>query len=161
MTMHIANIILITLTVLLCGGYFGITLFCQIGLLPAMRSIGPAAFVKAWRDIDGYMDRAMPPYKLTLLGLTAVTTTTLALTCQCQLAILTGISFLLGLAALILTITRQVPVNKCIAALPPSAAESLALDLLRSTRTNFTIRFYLALAAFAALCIGVTHYPVH
>lgn len=159
--MQIANIILLTLTVLLCGAYFGMTLFCQIGLLPAMRSIEPAAFIQTWRSIDGYMDRAMPPYKLTLLLLTATTTVTLYLTGQRHLAILTGISFLLGLIALVLTITRQVPVNKCIASLPPTAADSLARDLLRSTESNFTIRFVLAFAAFAALCIGVTHYPVH
>lgn len=159
--MHIANIILLTLTVLLCGAYFGMTLFCQIGLLPAMRSIEPTAFIQTWRAIDGYMDRAMPPFKLTLLALTAANTVTLYLTGQCSLASCTAISFLCDLIALVLTITRQLPVNKRIAALPPTAATSLALDLLRSTEANFTVRFLLALLAFAALCVGVTHYPIH
>ncbi|MBE7181669.1 MAG: hypothetical protein INR71_10770, partial [Terriglobus roseus] len=45
-------------------------LMCHIGVLPAMRDLRPASFADAWRSMDVYMDKLMPPYKGALLLVT-------------------------------------------------------------------------------------------
>ena len=104
------------------------------------------------------MDRAMPPFKIILLLINLALTALCVLDYHRPLALYSGISFLLILIALILTVAVQLPINKQIAA---ATNDEHLRRLLQKTGTHFTIRFVLALVAFAALCIGATHYPLH
>ncbi len=149
-------ILLLTLTLFVCGAYCGMTLFCQIGLLPAMRIVPPQTFAETWRAVDRFMDRLMPPFKLTLILLNLALTIVAYRNGQIPVATYAGISLLLSLLALVLTITMQLPVNKRIAT---ATSEEQLLDLLAETNGNFALRFVLALVAFLTLCIGATHFP--
>ena len=152
------EVILLTLTLFLCGAYFGLTLFCQIGLLPAMRPVAPQTFQQTWRAIDTYMDRLMPPYKLTLLAVNLALAIVAYRSGQTHLATYAGISFALWLIALVLTITMQLPVNKAIAT---ATNDADLRTLLTKTNTNFALRFALAVVSFLALCIAATRSPSH
>lgn len=144
--------ILYALSLFLTGLYAGMTLFCQLGLLPAMAKIAPQDFLRTWRPIDAIMDRAMPPYKLTLLLITLATSICFYTQHQQTRATITAASFLLSLIALVLTIAKQLPINKQIQTIPDTAPDSAIRALLQQATANFAVRLVLALLAFALLC---------
>ena len=152
--------VLLTLTLLLCGGYAGMALMCQIGVLPTMRQLSPKAYAEAWRIMDGYMDRSMPPFKISLLVLTAATFVSVALEHRFWLAGGTAVSFLLTLAALVLTVRKLLPLNAQVRNWTPGSSED-SLRLLRDQiAQNFSVRFWLAAASFVVLCGGAIFWPV-
>ncbi len=160
LSMHTLNALLFFLTLLLCGAYAGMALFCQIGVLPTMRNLDTATFVTVWRILDRYMARSMPPYKVTLLALTLASSISLFVQHQTSLARLTAASFLLTLAALVLTVWKQLPLNTQMSSLPANTDRSTVVALLDRTVKNFGVRLVLAVVAFAVLCLGAVAYPI-
>ena len=152
--------ILLALIQLLCGLYAGMALMCQIGLLPAMRRVAPSTYAETFRAVDALMDRAMPPFKLTLLLFTAATAVCLFVQRQMPLALVVSFSFACSLVALVLTITKQLPVNARLRGLPRDAEDRVLVKILDVTIRNFEVRLWFALASFAALCFGVAIWPV-
>ncbi len=158
--MQTLNAVLFAVTLLLCGAYAGICLFCQIALLPTMRRLPRDAYVATWGILDGLLERSMPPYKLTLLSLNLVSALCLGARHYTWLAAATGLSFLLSLGGLILTLRTQVPLNRRIRAFPEGVDEHLLLAMRAQTETNFAVRLGMALGAFAMLCVGIVFFPI-
>jgi hypothetical protein len=144
-------------TLLLSGGYAGMVLMCQTGVLPAMRDLTPNAFADAWRAMDTYMERLMPPYKGSLMLVSLVTVILLCLQHRCMLAVCVAINLMCSIAGLVLTIRGQLPLNAKIKAGGLSPEEIISIR--NKTLTGFRTRFVLAAAAFLALCIGVIAWP--
>lgn len=160
MSLHLLSAILLTLTLLLCGFYAGMTLMCQIGVLPTMRRLDLHAYAQAWRVMDSFMDRAMPPFKLTLLALNLAATISLAMEHRNPLAGLTFLSFLLSLSALVLTIRLQLPLNAQLRMLPANADADTLTSIREQTVHNFAVRMILALLAFSLLSAGTVFLPL-
>ena len=152
--------IALALTLILCGGYAGMILMCQIGVLPAMRQLRLSAYAEAWRAMDAYMGRLMPPYKSCLLLINTVAVVTLALEHRLATAVAAGVSLILSVAGLVLTVRQQLPLNAKLKALPGSAAETELLEIREGTVRGFRVRFGLAAASFVILCCGVTFWPM-
>ncbi len=146
--------VLLILTIVLCGGYAGMILMCQIGVLPAMRLLRPDAYADAWRAMDTYLDRSMPPYKGSLLLINAALTISVALQHRSALAIATGLSLVLSVAGLVLTVRGQLPINAQLKQLAAGAPDDVLIDLRERTARGFTVRFVLAQAAFLVLVCG-------
>lgn len=158
--MLLVTAVLLVLTLLLCGGYAGMALLCEIGVLPAMRALSPSAFAETWRAMDSYLDRSMPPYKITLLLVNLAATVCLLLLHHRALAVCAAASFLLSLAALVLTIRKQLPLNRQIKALADQPVSERLVTLRQQTSRNFTQRFVLALLSFAILATGAIFWPL-
>lgn len=152
--------VLFSLTLLLCGGYAGMILMCQIGILPAMRQLRLSAYADAWRAMDSYMHRLMPPYKGSLLLVNAATVISLAVQRRFPLAVACGVSLFFSVFGLVLTVRRQLPLNARLKALPADASDTLLLDIREQTVRGFSVRFFLAAAAFAVLCCSVPFWPM-
>lgn len=152
--------LLLTLTLLLCGAYAGMVLMCQIGVLPAMRRLQPKAYADAWRAMDFYLARSMPPYKLSLLLLNAATIVCLYLQHRSSLAMAAVGSFLFSVAGLVATVRGQLPLNAKLQSLPADAADHLLIDIREKTVKGFSVRFFLAATAFVVLAIGVVYSPL-
>ena len=135
-------------------------LMCQIGILPAMRQLSLSAYADAWRAMDAYMDRLMPPYKGSLLLLNAATVVLSAVQHHLALAIAAGLSLLFSVAGLVLTVRQQLPLNAQLKALPAGTPEAVLLPIREQTIQGFTVRFFLAAAAFVSLCLGVVFWPI-
>lgn len=145
---------LVALTLLLTGSYAGMALMCQIGVLPAMRKLSLQAYAEAWRAMDSFLDRSMPPFKLTLLLANAAAVACLARDHRTRFALFASASFVLSLLGLVLTITRQLPINRQLKALPAGNSDDILLRLREQTVRNFSVRFVLAMCAFALLILG-------
>lgn len=158
--MQTLSTVLFALTLLLCGLYAGMTLFCQIGVLPTMRRLDRRAYIATWGILDGLMERSMPPYKITLLAVSLASAAILYAQHHTQLAAATALSFLLSLGALILTMVKQLPLNRGIIAFPESGDERSLLAMRDQTEKNFALRLGMALNAFAALCAGIVLFPL-
>ena len=158
--MLILTAVLLVLTIVLCGAYAGMILMCQIGVLPAMRLLRPAADADAWRAMDVYLDRLMPPYKGALLLINAALTVSLALEHRFTLSIATGLSLLLSIAGLVLTVRGQLPLNTKIKQLPAGTPDDVLSDIRERTVRGFTVRFVLAQAAFLVICCGAIVWPL-
>ncbi len=157
--MQIAAQLLFLLTLVLCGGYAGMVLMCQIGVLPAMRDLSLSAFADAWRAMDSYMERLMPPYKLSLLLINAAAFVVVILQHRNPiLAFSLGASFLCSAAGLVLTVRGQLPLNAQIKT-PGLPAEILG-SIREKTIAGFRVRFILAALAFLVLCVGVVFSPL-
>ncbi len=158
--MQTLTTILFTLTLLLCGAYAGMALFCQIGVLPTMRRLNRKAYLSTWSILDGLMERSMPPYKISLLVVNLVTVICLCAQHHARLAAATAFSFLLSLGALVLTIWKQTPLNRAIISFPEHQDDLVLLAMRNQTEKKFAVRLGMALIAFAALCIAVVLVPI-
>ncbi len=158
--MRTLTLVLFSVTLLLCGAYAGMALFCQIGVLPAMRRLNRGAYVATWGILDGLMERSMPPYKVTLLAVSLASASCLYAQHCAQLAAATAFSFLLSLGGLVLTIGKQVPLNRAISGFPESEDERLLVAMRDQTEKNFALRLGMALLAFTALCGGIVLFPI-
>ena len=159
--MQSVTTVLLFLTLLLCGCYAGMTLMCQIGVLPAMCRLTLPAYADAFRAMDFYLDRSMPPYKLTLLAVNLATLVCVALQHRTPLAVAVGAACLLNVVALVLTIRKQLPLSAELKRLGSDAAEPLLLNIREQTVRNFMGRSVVAMIAFIALCTGVLLWPLH
>lgn len=132
---------------------------CQIGVLPAMRLLTPNSYADAWRAMDSYLDRSMPPYKISLLLVTAGSVLVFAIQHRMVQATLCATSFVLSLTGLGLTMAKQLPLNSKLKDLPQPSPDAVLMDIREQTFRNFTVRFFLALASFIVLCVGATFWP--
>lgn len=158
--MHTLSLLLVFLTLCLTGIYAGMCVMCQIGVLPAMRLLSLQAYVEAWRAMDFYLDRSMPPFKVTLLAASLGATVVLAMQHRNHLAACLGLTFVCSLVALVLTITMQLPLNRKLQTLPPDTSADTLLAIREHTVHNFAVRLVLAIAAFIIPCAGVLIWPV-
>ncbi|MBE7157508.1 MAG: DUF1772 domain-containing protein [Rhodospirillales bacterium] len=154
------TLLCVGLTLLLCGGYAGMISMCQIGVLPAMRRLQPSAYAEAWRAMDLYMDRAMPPYKGALLLVNVLTVILLVVQHFSALAMAAGVSLLFSILGLLLTVRGQLPLNAKLKTLPAEVPEAVLLDIRDRTIRGFSVRCVLAILAFLVLCLGVVLWPV-
>ena len=152
--------VLLSLTLLLTGAYAGMILMCQIGVLPAMRQLSLGAYADAWRAMDTYMDRLMPPYKGSLLLINTATLILLAFQRRTPLAAAAAVSLICSVSGLVLTVRQQLPLNAKLKTFKAGAPDSVLLDIREQTVKGFTSRCFLAAAAFLALCVGVVFSPV-
>ena len=135
-------------------------LFCQIGVLPTMRRLDRKAYVATWAILDGLMECSMPPYKITLLAVNLASAICLYAQHHAHLAAATSLSFLLSLGGLILTIAKQVPLNRAISSFPEIEEERLLLAMRDETEKNFAVRLGMALVAFIVLGVGIVAFPL-
>lgn len=159
-SMHLATLFLLLFTLLLCGGYAGMVLMCQIGVLPAMRDLSASAWAESWCAMDVYMGRRMPPYKGSLLLVNTITLVLLLMQHRPGLAIAASISLACSVAGLVLTVRRQLPLNARLKSLAFDGTEQELLRIREQTVAGFRARFYLAFTAFAALACGVLATPL-
>ncbi len=159
-TMPLVDSILLLLTLLLSGGYAGLVLMCQIGLMPGLREVSLRTYAEAWLAIDRYMDRRMPPYKGSLLLLNAALIVSLVLHHKGMLAAAASLSLLCSVAGLAVTIRKQFPLNARIKELQRTAPDGVLLDIRNQTAANFPLRLWLAAGSFASLCVGAIFWPV-
>ena len=159
--MPLITSLLLIVTLVLCGAYAGLALMCQIGVLPAMRQLRPNAYADAWQAMDGYMDRSMPPFKVSLLLLNLAACGVLIADHRQALATCCAISFVLSLAGLVLTIRKQLPLNTMLKTLPAGTPDHVLLRIREQTVRNFSVRFVLASLAFITLSVGVLVWPVY
>lgn len=146
---------LLVLTLLLCGCYAGMSLLSQIGILPAMRRLRPSTYADAFGAMDFYLDRSMPPYKLSLLVVTLALCICLLLQHRTALALAAGSSFLLSLMALIVTVAKQLPLNRQLKNLPEGTPDDVLIGIREASVRNFMARCIMAVLSFAILCFGV------
>jgi hypothetical protein len=153
--------LLLTLTILLCGSYAGMALMCQIGIFPAMRQLTLHAYADSFRAIDRPMDRLTPPYKLSLLLINAATTVCLGLLHNTYMAAAAGLSLVLNIIALVITITKQLPLNAQLKSLGPEAPAEILLAIREQTVRNFAVRLIVAMLAFVVLVVGLVFFGPH
>ncbi len=152
--------VLLSLTLLLCGCYAGFAVFCQIGVMPAMRRLPLASYADAFRAMDHFLDRSMPPYKLTLLLVNLSLGVVALLLHRRHLAAAVLLAFFCNIAALVLTVRKQLPLNTRLKQLPGDVSDVVLLDLREQTIRNFMERCVVSVLAFAVLCVGAVVWPL-
>lgn len=156
--MLLATDCLLFVTLALCGAYAGMALMCHIGVLPAMQDLSPRSFADAWRAMDAYMDKLMPPYKGALLLATLATLVLLVAQRRTVLACCILISLFLSVAGLVATIRGQLPLNAEIK--KADVAEPRLVEIRTRTVAGFRTRTVLAMFAFFSICFGVIFWPL-
>lgn len=152
--------ILLFLTLLLCGCYAGFAVFCQIGVMPALRRLSLPAYADTFRAMDHFLDRSMPPYRITLLVLNLGLGIVALLLHRRHLAAAVLITFLCNVAALVLTVGKQIPLNTRLKQLPGDTDDGILLDIREQTVRNFMERCVVSVLGFAVLCVGAVLWPL-
>ncbi len=143
------------LVLLATGLQAGLQFFMSLGELPALRREPLPVFVAHWQAVDRLMAVRMPVVaNLMLLCYLLAIVSSFSQRRSVFFVVLVT-CFLLSLGEVVLTVTRQLPVNKAIQALDAShLTDGTGVEQLReATLAHFTVRGVLSLTAFAALLV--------
>lgn len=100
----------------------------------------------------------MPPYKLSLLLTNSATIICLLLLHNNYMAAAAGFSFVLNIIGLVLTITKQLPLNAQLKSLGSEAPADVLLAIREQTVRNFGVRLIVAALAFVVLVVGLVFF---